>query len=66
LVDFLVGQQGQKIFADLNKEYPLRPDVKADPELPDRTSFRTATVPLALLAELREPAMTLIEQEGLR
>jgi iron(III) transport system substrate-binding protein len=66
LVAFLVAQQGQKLFADLNKEYPLHPDVKPDPELPDRRSFRSATVPLARLAELREPAMSLIEQEGLR
>ncbi|MGH7207493.1 MAG: extracellular solute-binding protein [Nitrospiraceae bacterium] len=66
LVEFLVAQTGQKMFADLNKEYPLRPDVAADPMLPERQSFRAAMVPLARLAELREPTMTLIEQVGLR
>ncbi|MDF2458739.1 MAG: transporter, periplasmic binding component, putative Fe3+ transport system, partial [Nitrospira sp.] len=29
LVEFLVAQAGQKLFADLDKEYPLHPDVKA-------------------------------------
>lgn len=66
LVEFLVAQAGQRLFADLNKEYPLHPDVHADPALIDRHSFRAALVPLARLAELREPTMTLIEQVGLR
>jgi iron(III) transport system substrate-binding protein len=66
LVEFLVAQAGQKLFADLDKEYPLHPDVKADPSLTDRRSFRAALVPLARLAELRESTLTLIEQVGLR
>ncbi|MFO0767323.1 MAG: extracellular solute-binding protein [Nitrospiraceae bacterium] len=66
LVEFLVAQAGQKLFADLDKEYPLHPEVKADPALVDRHSFRAALVPLARLAELREPTLTLIEQVGLR
>ncbi|MCP9462257.1 MAG: extracellular solute-binding protein [Nitrospira sp.] len=66
LIKFLVGETGQKMFADLDKEYPLHPDVKADPSLVDRNSFRPAAVPLAKLAELREPTLQLIEQVGLR
>jgi iron(III) transport system substrate-binding protein len=66
LVEFLVAQAGQKLFADLDKEYPLHPEVKADPALVDRKSFRAAQVPLSKLAELREPTLTLIEQVGLR
>ena len=66
LIEFLVAQAGQKMFAELDKEYPLHPEVKADPALIDRKSFRAALVPLTKLAELREPTMQLIEQEGLR
>lgn len=66
LIEFLVAQAGQRMFADLDKEYPLHPDVKADPALIDRKSFRAALVPLAKLAELREPTIQLIEQVGLR
>ena len=65
LVEFLVAQAGQKLFADLDKEYPLHPEVKADPALAERKSFRAAQVPLTRLAELREPTLTLIEQVGL-
>jgi iron(III) transport system substrate-binding protein len=66
LVEFLVAQAGQKMFADLDKEYPLHPEVKADPALIERKSFRAALVPLTKLAELREPTQLLIEQVGLR
>jgi iron(III) transport system substrate-binding protein len=66
LIEFLVAQAGQKMFADLDKEYPLHPEVKADPALVERKSFRAALVPLSKLAELREPTLTLIEQVGLR
>jgi len=66
LVEFLVAQAGQKMFADLDKEYPLHPEAKADPALIERKSFRAALVPLATLAELREPTLLLIEQVGLR
>lgn len=66
LVEFLVAQAGQKLFADLDKEYPLHPEVKADPALVDRKSFRAASVPLTKLAELREPTLLLIEQVGMR
>ncbi len=66
LVEFLVAQAGQKMFADLDKEYPLHPEVKADSALVERKSFRAAMVPLSKLAELREPTLTLIEQVGLR
>ncbi len=66
LVEFLESPDGQKMFADQNKEYPLNPDVAADPALPARQSFRIATVPLIKLGELREPTMALIERVGLR
>ncbi|MCP9465128.1 MAG: extracellular solute-binding protein [Nitrospira sp.] len=66
LIKFLVGETGQKMFADLDKEYPLNPNVKADSALVDRRSFRPAAIPLTKLAELREPTLQLIEQVGLR
>jgi iron(III) transport system substrate-binding protein len=66
LEEFLVAHAGQKLFAELNKEYPLHPDVKPDPALVERASFRAALVPLAKLGELREPTMALIEDVGLR
>ena len=66
LVEYLASEEGQKQFADLNKEYPLHPRVAADPALAPFKTTRVAPVPLTRLGELREPAMALIEQAGLR
>ncbi|GJL66630.1 MAG: iron(III) ABC transporter iron (III)-binding protein [Nitrospirales bacterium] len=66
LVQFLISQPGQHMFADRNKEYPIHHEVKTDPALPPRKSFHVAQVPLAQLAKLREPTMLLIERSGLR
>jgi iron(III) transport system substrate-binding protein len=66
LVEYLASEEGQKQFADLNKEYPLHPRVAADPALPPYKTTRVAQVPLTKLGALREPAMALIEQAGLR
>lgn len=66
LIEFLVAQAGQKMFADLDKEYPLHPEVQADAALVERKSFRAAMVPLAKLAELRAPTLRLIQQVGMR
>ncbi len=66
LVLFLISPTGQRMFAEHNKEYPLNPEVKADPAIPQRDTFQVASVPLARLAELRDPTMTVIETIGLR
>ncbi len=66
LVAYLASPDGQRVFADQNKEYPLNPQVAADPALPKRETMRIAAVPLSQLGPLREPTMSLIEQVGLR
>ena len=66
LVRFLISPEGQRMFANGNKEYPLNPHVSAAPELPSLQSFKVARVPLSRLAQLRDPTMTVIEDVGLR
>ena len=66
LIRFLISPKGQRLFADVNKEYPLNPQVTAAPELVPLENFRVASVPLSRLAQLRDPTMTLIEDVGLR
>ena len=66
LIRFLVSPKGQRMFADVNKEYPLNPHVTAAPELLPLQSFQVASVPLSRLAQLRDPTMTVIEDVGLR
>ena len=66
LIRFLISPKGQRMFADVNKEYPLNPHVTAAPELLPLQSFQVASVPLSRLAQLRDPTMTVIEDVGLR
>lgn len=66
LVRFLISPKGQRMFADVNKEYPLNPNVTAAPELLPLQSIQVASVPLSRLAQLRDPTMTIIEEVGLR
>ena len=66
LVAFLASSKGQELFADLNKEYPVSTEANTNDVLPKRASFRAATVPLGQLGDLHEPAITLIEEVGLR
>ncbi len=66
LIRFLISSNGQRMFANVNKEYPLNPQVAAAPDLLPLQSFQVARVPLSHLAQLREPTMSLIEDVGLR
>lgn len=65
LVKFLVSEQGQAIFAEVNQEYPTRPDVPAAAQVPDKKSFKVADVPMRVLGERRNETIDLIEQVGL-
>lgn len=66
LVRFLISPKGQRMFANVNKEYPLNPHVTAAPELLPLQSIQVASMPLSRLAQLRDPTMTVIEEVGLR
>ena len=62
---FLTSNEGQRLFADVNHEYPLSRDVPAGPELPPRSSIKLLDVPLVELGRQRNQAIALIEQVGL-
>ncbi len=66
LIGFLTSPEGQAMFANVNKEYPVNPKVDADPVLPPSSSFRPSSIPLTKLAEFREPIIQLIQRLGLR
>lgn len=64
LIEFLLSDEGQSLFALQNREYPIRDDVKASPEIPPANSFRAANVPMAVLGKEQNKTLKLIENVG--
>jgi iron(III) transport system substrate-binding protein len=64
-IEFVVSEQGQKIFAEVNREYPTRPGVPAADEVPPLNSYKVADVPMARLGEQRTATLDLIEEVGM-
>ncbi len=64
-VAFVLSDEGQRMFADANAEYPTRTDVAADERLPDPAALKVADLPLAELAERRDAAIGLIDKVGM-
>lgn len=66
LVEYLLSETGQRMFADANREYPVRRGVEADPDLPPVEDLRIADVPLSELAGRRDAALDLIDRVGMQ
>lgn len=64
-LEFVVSEQGQKIFAEVNREYPTRPGVPAADEVPPLSSYKVADVPMVRLGEQRNATLDLIEEVGM-
>lgn len=65
LMEFLVSEEGQKMFAEVNDEYPTRTGVAASSKVPARDSFKIANVALSKLGEQRDATLTLLEQASM-
>jgi len=62
---FVSSVKGQKIFAEVNREYPTRSDVSAASMLPKAESFKVAPVSMYKLGEERNATIDLIESIGM-
>jgi iron(III) transport system substrate-binding protein len=65
LIDFMVSEQGQKLFAEVNREYPTRPGVPAADNVPKRSSYKVANIPMRELGEYRDATLDIIESVGM-
>ena len=65
LVQFLISETGQKMFAEANSEYPARENIAAAAEIPAPGSFKTASVPMYELGKKRNMTIDLIEEAGM-
>jgi iron(III) transport system substrate-binding protein len=64
-VAFVLSDEGQRMFADANAEYPTKTGIAADERLPDAGSIKVADLPLAELAARRDAAIELIDKVGM-
>lgn len=64
-IAFLVSEEGQKIFAEVNREYPVRTGVAAAAEVPPAGSFKVSHVPMYKLGAERSRTLDLIESVGM-
>lgn len=64
-LDYLVSADGQKLFAELNYEYPLLPGVALNPAVQPLSGYRLASVDVVDAARDFDPTFALIERVGL-
>lgn len=64
-LDFLISPAGQKLFAELNYEYPILPGVALHPSIQPLTDFNFAEVDVVRAALDSEATFDLIERVGL-
>ncbi len=66
LIEFLVGEEAQRAFAEAAFEYPVRAGVAWAPELQDMGSFRADELPLEALGEFNNAAVRAFDRAGWR
>ncbi len=64
LMNFLAGDKAQKIYAEVNFEYPVKPGVEWSKLVKSWGEFKADTVSLAKIAENRKRASELVDEVG--
>lgn len=64
LMEWLVGQHAQHIYAETNYEYPVRAGVEWVPLLESLGEYKADDLPISKIAELRKDAVLLVDEVG--
>ncbi len=64
-IQYMVSEAGQKLFAEVNQEYPTRPGVSAAANVPPLSSYKVAKVPMRDLGKYRNATLDIIESVGM-
>ncbi len=62
LMEYLAGDQAQRLYAELNKEYPVKPGVAWSPLVTSWGQFRADSLSLSEIAKHRRQALTLLDE----
>ena len=63
-MEFLASEKGQAIYAEINDEYPVNPNVETSDLVRSWGSFDPDNTPLLALATNRPEALKLVERVG--
>ncbi len=64
LVEYMLSEEAQRLYAELNYEYPVREGVPLSDVVKSWGAFEKDTVPLAEIGDLRGEALKLVEEVG--
>lgn len=64
LMEFLVSEEAQKIYAEVNFEYPIRTDIAASKRVANWGKFSADTIALDRVAALRARASQIVDEVG--
>jgi iron(III) transport system substrate-binding protein len=64
LIEWLVGEKAQHIYADMNYEYPVRSGVAVNPTIKAYGTLKADTQPLSKIAEHKKAAANLVDKVG--
>ncbi|MDH7799974.1 iron(III) transport system substrate-binding protein [Beijerinckia sp. GAS462] len=64
LAEWLVSEDAQHIYADINFEYPIRAGVKLNPTIADYGTLKPDAMPLVKIMEFRKPVSALVDKVG--
>ncbi len=63
-IEFLVSEEAQEVFANLNYEYPVNPNVEPAPLLQEWGEFKEDTLNLSKLGENNKKAVVIFDEAG--
>lgn len=66
LIEFMASDEGQAMFAEENREYPVNPKVSAHASMLKRDKFTLSTTTLSTMGMYMMPAIDLIDKVGYR
>jgi len=64
LMEWLVGEKAQHLYADMNYEYPLLSEVKINPTIAAYGTLKPDALPLAEIAKHKKAASALVDKVG--
>jgi iron(III) transport system substrate-binding protein len=64
LIEWLVGEHAQHMYADMNYEYPLLSEIKVNPTIAGYGTLKADTLPLSEIAKNKKAAANLVDKVG--